>query len=437
MAIRSNALSQIKRYATPAVQGTLFLLAVDAVTNLIDYLFHAYLGRALTPAEFAIVQTLNSLILILMTTFGVLQPVVARFVAESEAGGEQDVTVPGRIIFQHYFRTGAAIGFLLLAITFLLRQPLASWLNVPIVALSLALLILPLAFLRPVVAGLLQGQERMVAFGLTRTFHALGRFISAIILVTLIGMLGAVASFSIGAALALAAGLVFAGRSVWRPGPLLPSHYLAEGVRLAAAALVAYAAYMSLLNIDLIAVNRTFEPEVAGNYATAVLLRRVLTLVPGAIIVVMYPRAVAHIAQGQLPDSLLLKTATAIAIQTLALIALYFAYGSDIVKLAFGNNYLLPNWLLGWVAVGMMGYSFGAMWMSLYLATRPLPFVLLIVAVAVSQTFLYMQYATTLQQIAGFFTLGGWSLAVGGLLIYLLYLRPTLIFDSAFQAPKT
>ncbi len=289
MAIRSNALSQLSRYATPAARGTLFLMGVDAVTNLMDYGFHAYLGRALVPAEFAIVQTLNSLILILMTTFGVLQPVVARFVAESEAGGEQEAVIPGRVIFQHYFRSAAVIGFVLLALALLIRQPLASWLNVPTVALSLALFILPLALLRPVVAGLLQGQERMVAFGLTRTFHALGRFVSAIILVALLGMLGAVASFSIGAACALAAGLVFAGRKVWRPGPPMPSRYLSLGVRLAAAALFAYAAYMSLLNIDLIAVNRSFEPEVAGSYATAVLLRRVLTLVPGAIIVVMYP----------------------------------------------------------------------------------------------------------------------------------------------------
>ncbi len=269
----------------------------------------------------------------------------------------------------------------------------------------------------------------MVAFGL-RTLHALGRFISAIILVALIGMLGAVASFSIGAAFALAAGLVFAGRSVWKPGPALPAHYLSEGVRLAAAAFVAYAAYMSLLNIDLIAVNRTFEPEVAGNYATAVLLRRVLTLVPGAVIVVMYPRAVARIAQGQLPDSLLLKTATAIAIPTLALIALYFAFGSDIVQLAFGSNYSFPNWLLGWVAVGMLGYSFGAVWMSLYLATRPLPFVLLIAAVAAGQTVLYTQFNATLQQIVGVFVLGGWVLAAGGLLIYLFSLRPTLLATS-------
>ena len=55
-------------------------------------------GRALVPAEFAIVQTLNSLILILLTTFGVLQPVVARFVAESKAGGYQEHVVPGRVI---------------------------------------------------------------------------------------------------------------------------------------------------------------------------------------------------------------------------------------------------------------------------------------------------------------------------------------------------
>ena len=426
MAIRSNTLIRLRRYATPAAQGVIFLMAVDSVTNVIDYGFHAYLGRALTPADFAVVQTLNSLILILLTTFGVLQPVVARFVAESEAGRGQENAIPGRIIFQHTFRAAAVIGLLLLALALWARQPLAGWLNVPTPAFTLALLILPLALLRPVVAGLLQGQERMMAFGLTRTFHAIGRFVSAIVLVSMIGMLGAMAAFPIGAALALAAGLALAGRDVWRPGPSLPSRYLPRGVRLAASALVAYAAYMSLLNIDLIWVNRTFEPEVAGNYATAVLLRRVLTLVPGAVIVVMYPRVVANIAQERLPDSLLLKTATAIALPTLALIALYFAFGSQIVVLAFGGNYHLPNWLLGWVAVGMMGYSFGAIWMSLYLATRPLPFVLFIAATAIVQALLYTRFDASLQQIVAVFTLGGWALAAGGLFLYLFSLRPAL-----------
>lgn len=427
MALPALPLHRFATAVTPAARSAFFLLAVDAVTNGIDYGFHLYLGRALAPGDFAIIQTLNSLILIILTAFGVLQPVVARFVAEQAAA-----PLSAHAIFQHYFRVGVALGFLLLAVLWWLRRPLADWLHVPTAALAVAVWITPLALLRPVVAGLLQGRSQILAFGWTRLAHAFGRFAVAIPLISRYGLVGAMAAFPLAALVALAAGLAFAGRSVWRPGQPLPSAagqgwpHLRRGAQLAAAALLAYAAYMSLLNIDLIWVHRGFPPEVAGSYATAVLLRRVLTLAPGALIVVLYPRIIARVAQGGPPDALLLKSAAAILLPTLALTLFYFLYGADIVRLAFGRGYDLPNWLLGWAAVGMVGYTLGSIWLNFYLATRPWPFVLLILAVAAAQALYYSRIALSLDQILIGFILGGWTLAVGGLLLYLRKLRPAL-----------
>ncbi|NUM48146.1 MAG: hypothetical protein HUU38_25855, partial [Anaerolineales bacterium] len=61
---------------------TLFLFGVDLLTNGVDYLFHVYLGRALVPGDFAVFQTVNSMLIVVITAFGVFQPVVARGVAE-------------------------------------------------------------------------------------------------------------------------------------------------------------------------------------------------------------------------------------------------------------------------------------------------------------------------------------------------------------------
>lgn len=422
-----SALRQFRRYATPAARGALFLVAVDALTNGIDYGFHVYLGRALTPGDFAVIQTINSLVLIVLTTFGVLQPVVARFVAEDKAGGRGDLSLAGRAVFQYYFRLAAAAGILFMAVIWLARRPLATWLAVPEPVFTLALPLLLLALLRPVVAGYLQGRERMVAFGLVRTAHAVGRFLAAIALVATAGLLGAMAAFPTGAAFALVAGLFFAGRAVWRSGPPLPSHHVRHGIALAASALFAYAAYMSLLNNDLIWVNRTYTPEFAGNYATAVLLRRVLALAPGAMLVVFYPRAIARMAQGRLPDGLLLKSGVAVAVPSLALIALYFTFGADIVRFAFGSGYDPSNWLLGWLGAGMLGYAFVSLWMNLFLAARPLPFVLMLVIVAIIQAFLYARFDADPAQTVTLFVAGGWALTLGGLGLYLFGLRPSLL----------
>jgi O-antigen/teichoic acid export membrane protein len=412
--------------ATPAARATIGLFAVDSVTNVIDYGFHVFLGRTLSPGGFAAVQTINSVLLIVITAFGVTQPVVARFVAEANAGPGSGT--PERAWFQAYFRTSALLGLVIGLAAWWLRAPLAGWLNVPTLALSLVIVMVPLSLLRPVVSGMLQGQGRMIPFGLTRTFNAVARFAVAALLIGLgAGVLGAVISLPVGSFLALLGGLGLVGLAVWKPAPAVPATAAVKSLGLTASAFIAYAAYMSLLNNDMIWVNRVFSPETAGSYATAVLLRRVLALMPGAVIVVMYPRAVAKVARLELPDGLIAKTAAVVAASTLALTAVYFAVGPVIVQAAFGAAYSGAGTLMGWMGIAMLGYGFCSIWLNFYLATRPLPFVLLLCIVAAGQHLLLGRYHSTLMQVTGVFLASGWVLALGGLAIYVLVLRPQWI----------
>jgi O-antigen/teichoic acid export membrane protein len=420
--------------STPAARATVGLFAVDSVTNVIDYGFHVFLGRALTPGGFAVVQTINSVLLILITAFGVTQPVVARFVAEARAGPAGGT--PERAWFQAYFRTSAILGILLGLAAWWLRIHLARWLNVPTLALSLVIVMIPLSLLRPVVAGMLQGQGRMIPFGLTRTFNAVARFAVAALLIGLgAGILGAIISLPAGSLLALVGGLGLVGLAAWKPSPAVPANAAVKSLGLTVTAFIAYAAYMSLLNSDMIWVNRIFAPETAGSYATAVLLRRVLALMPGAVIVVMYPRAVAKVARLELPDGLLAKTAAVVAASTLLLTAVYFVFGPVIVQAAFGANYPEAGSLLGWMGIAMLGYGFCSIWLSFYLATRPLPFVTLLCIVAVGQHLMLKRFHGTLLQTTCVFLAAGWVLALGGLLIYLLVLRPQLISRRRAGSP--
>lgn len=407
----------------------IFLFAVDGVTNVVDYLFHLYLGRSLTPRGFAVVQTINSVVLIGATALGVLQPVVARYVAEARAAGEP---ARARAIFQRYFWLSTLLGGLLTLLVALAREPLAAWLNVPVPALLLTSFLLGLAVARPVVAGMLQGQQQFVAFGLTRSAFAIGRLLLAFLLIGLLGAgaLGGVAALPLGAALALTLGLVALGRGVWERGEPMPPARFREGWGLSLAALLAYTAFMSLLNADLIWVNRTFAPAQAATYATAVVLRRVLSVLPGAVLVILYPRLVETLAQGRLPDRLLARAAVVVGGSSLLLALAYGAAGEALVSLLFGAAYAPAAPLLGMMAVAMIGYGFASIWMNLFLASRPWPFVLLLVAAAVAQVGLFARGGSSLVATAQRFGLGGWSLAVAGLALYLFWLRPTLRSDA-------
>jgi O-antigen/teichoic acid export membrane protein len=319
------------------------------------------------------------------------------------------------------------LGVALAGLAWLGRHSLALWLNVPPQVVGVSVVLVLLALLRPVVAGMLQGQQRFVAFGSVRAIHALSRLAAAAILLGLgAGLFGAVVAFPVGSFLALAGGLIFVGLAVWRPRAPLPRHLLHDGLRLSVGAFLAYAAYMSLLSSDLIWVNRSFGAQTVGSYATIVLLRRVLVLMPGAVIVIMYPRAVTTVARGQPPDKLLWKTAAVVTGSTLLLTGLYFAFGPSIIRLAFGERYVEAAPLLGWMGVAMLGYGLGAIWMNFSLATRPRPFVILLLVTAVLQHLLLAQSHETILQVTVVFLLGSWVLALGGLLIYLFVLRPPI-----------
>jgi O-antigen/teichoic acid export membrane protein len=412
-------MNRVARTLAPTARQLLFLFAVDSFTNLVDYGFHVYLGRALAPGQFAIVQTVNAALLIAIAAFGVTQPVVARQVAEANAGSPTSGVSEANAVFQHYFRICALLGVALVVIAWLGRSTIASWLNVPVPVVALSLSMILIVLLRPVVAGMLQGQQRFVSFGITRAIHAVGRLAIVVVLLSLGGgILAAVAAFPAGAVLALLSGLAFVGPSAWKRGPALSGQIVRDGFRLSVWAFLAYAAYMSLLNSDLIWVNRSFASDTAGYYATAVLLRRVLTLMPGAVIVIMYPRIVARISRQELPDSLLWKAALVILASTLALTGLYSAFGPLVVSLAFGTQYVAAAQLLGWMGVAMLGYGLAAIWLNLYLATRPLPFALLLVTMALAQHVAFASFRQTLQQIIVSFVISGWALGLGGLLIY-------------------
>jgi O-antigen/teichoic acid export membrane protein len=284
------------------------------------------------------------------------------------------------------------------------------------------------------VTGQLQGQGQFFAFGLTRFSNALGRLAIAILFISLLsgGLLAALLSLPLAALLAFLVGLLALGWHIWQPAPFLPRQFRQPGPLLFNAFL-ALTAYMSLLSMDLIWVNRLFAPETAAAYATAVLLRRVLALLPGAVIVVMYPRAVARVAQGQLPDKLLGQTALIVVLPTLLLTAVYARFGTIIIQWTFGAEYTAAAPLLLGMGIGMVGFGLTAVWLNFYLATRPLPFVALLVGTAVAQIFLLSHLPENLATIVVIFAFSGWVTAVGGLLLYLGWLRPSL--KSASSSP--
>ena len=415
--------------ATPIARQTIFLWGIDMVSNLLDFIYHFYLGRTLSPGDFAAIQTANSALLIVLTAFGVLQPAVARFTAEEDSQGATDQSAG---IFRQFFAFALIMGLVLGTVLWILREPVSDALNIPILVVAASSAVILFSLQRPVVLGVFQGLQRFIAFGLLRGIQALSRLIAGIVLISLgWGLFGATVALPLGQAALIICGLALLGRGVWKRKQIAEEHSLAAGLRLSLAALIAYAAFMSLLNIDLVWVNRSFEPGIAAEYATAVLLRRSLILFPGAVLVVAYPRIIKRIESRLLPDPILWKASAAIAGAIILVTFLYVLYGDRIIDLTFGVQYRQAVDLILPMAVGVLGFSLGSLWLNLYLATRPLPFVTFMAAVAGFQAVLFANYHARVDQIILIYSLTGWLVFAIGLAFYHFWLRPGLSREFA------
>jgi O-antigen/teichoic acid export membrane protein len=400
----------------PQFETTTFFL-LDGLANAIDFAFHFWMGRVLIPADFAILQTLNSVVLVYATASGVFQPVVGRFVAEAR-GQERNQAIPA--IFQSYLRVAFWLGTILSILTFTFSNTLARIFNLPQWTIQLSAALIFLSTLRPIAAGVLQGQERFISFGLTRLALSLGRILIVFVLLQAgLGLTGAVIALPFGWLISVMCTFLLLGSALWKKQSPPDRDLLREGWKLSAYALLAYFAYMSLTSLDLVWVNRNLSGESAGAYASLVLMRRIVALLPGVAVTVMFPRIAKTLAKGDRPHRLLIQTAAIILAVGGALTILYFIFADQFINIIFGNAYQSAAPLLGWMGIAMIGVSLSSIWLNYYLAEKPRNFVILLGAAVVLEWLLLNLLPISMQNGILAFGATGWLLSLSGLLLYL------------------
>lgn len=400
---------------------TLSLFLLDGLANLIDFVFHFWMGRVLIPSDFAILQTLNSVMLVYTTTSGVFQPVVGRFVAEARGKGQDD-SVPA--ILRTFLRPAFWLGLILAMLVLLLSNVIAQLLNLPGWTIRVSAALIFLSTLRPIAAGVLQGQERFISFGFTRLSHAVGRILLVFVFMEAgFGLRGAIIALPFGWCVSVLAAFLLLRTSIWKGSPAAPD-LLRAGWKLSFYALLAYAAYMLLTSLDLIWVHRSLDGQLAGAYASMVLLRRIIALLPGVAVTVMFPRLAKTLAQGRRPDRLLAQTAVIIVAVGAMLTLIYFIFADQLITLIFGKAYQAASPLLGWMGIATIGVALSSIWLNYYLAEKPRNFVFLLgVAVALEWLLLNL-FPPSMQSAVLAFGGTGWLLTLGGLCLYTLARLP-------------
>ncbi len=397
----------------------LFILATTLAFGL-DYLFNLVAGRLLDPAEFGIVVSLAGVGQVLVVASRVVQTVITHYVSQFQS---QKAYI-GQIaeFFRSTFRSASRWGAAATAVLLVLSWPLAYFLQIedmrPVLALAVTTWLMAV---RPVVGGVLQGQQRFMPLGIIQIVQAGGRLLLAVGLIFLgWGAFGAMASLPLGSLMALGFGLwvlrdfrkveTVAANTTALPELLRYTAYTAAG-------LIGFA---FLINMDAILVKRFFDPIAAGNYATAVTLGKVIQFFPLAIIMVLFPKAARRRAENRDTRAVLFP-ALAIVAGLCGLVALvYFLFPDFLIHLIFGPAYQLPPHVLGLIGLAMLLLSLANVWLNYYLSIERTRFVFLIWTAVFTQFAAMFIFHDALWQLPVVMAGSGLWLTMAGTAVYLI-----------------
>lgn len=305
------------------------------VANAGNYLLNVFLGRWLTPAEFADANLMVTVMLLVTAGAISLQLLAARFSGINMANEDPDATAAlGRWLTRRAVTAGGFVAAVLVLGTGLWRDFFNSESAWPFVILGLGM---PFYLAQAVGRGLLQGRLAFLPLAATFVVEMLVRVIAGIGLVALgFGVEGATVALTLSFLAVWLHVRVLVG-----PGRFVPMSSEAIG------RLVAYASPVALLllgqiiinNGDVLIAKRFLEPDTAGTYAAVALAGRAVFFLSWSVATTLFPAATQRNERGMESNSLLHGGLVVVAVMGICSVVGAFLFGGALLGGVFGAAY--------------------------------------------------------------------------------------------------
>lgn len=326
--------------------------------SLFTYLTQALLGRALTPEDFGAFNSLNSLVLLLVTPTALLPLVLSRFTVRLE----QDSRAKVRSLFR-FCVVASMIGMVVASsLCFLFSGALARFLNIYDESyLQLTALYLGCGMLLYAPSGILQGLQRFMGFGITRGGPTVIRFLLVGLLVSLFGMgiKGALWAAIIATVASFFVSMFFLRDLATGSREPLEQGFFKEMLTYTIPVAISSGLVSAIGNLDLVMVRHLCSATDSGIYATAAILGRVAFFLPAMLIWVLFPEAAKNADAGTDGRSSLWKSIGLTFALSGGFCLVVFLFPELVLRVAFGPGYAGAATALQLVAAAMMLLAVG------------------------------------------------------------------------------
>jgi len=331
------------------LRDSAIIFAASMISNVLNYAFQLYMGRALGPADYGIFASIVSLLYIVAVPASTISVSITRFV--SGFMGKKELGKAKYLFFRGMKKVTifGAVGFAIIAV---LSPYISSYLNIPYISPVVILgLIFFMSVLTPLGNGTLQGLQRFKWLGAVQVTNSFVKLALGIALVSLgFGVSGALFSLVLAGIAGFALATLFLRDILKKKAQKFDKNSIIS---------YSYPVFMSLLfinimsNIDVVLVKHYFADVDAGHYAAAALIGKIVLFASGAITGVMFAKAAELKAKGMATRKILYESMLYIFSICFAVVSVYFIAPHFVLSLLFGASYIDAVPLIGLFGLAM------------------------------------------------------------------------------------
>ena len=317
------------------VRGSFVLFITFNIFNILNFIFQFSMARMLGPIEFGVFAVLMSMLYFMAIPSDSIQTVISRYTSKFNVNKEN-----GKI--KYLIGRSLKKGLFFALLVYILLIPFfyffSYFLSISFPLVLLTGLLLFTFFLIPTTRGVLQGQKKFNSLGFNMILDSGIKVLISIYLV-FIGwkVYGAVISILIGSIIALTLSFIPLRKTLSEKSERVNF----SGIYGYSSPIIfSILAILLMQSLDVILAKRFFSPEIAGQYAVANLIGKMIFFGTLAISKSMFPLSSEKFDDGKNTNKLFYRSLIMVVILCIGALAILFLFPELLIKILFGEQYI-------------------------------------------------------------------------------------------------
>lgn len=341
-----------KKIFNGVIGGSIVLLITINIFNALNYFFHFVMARMLNIADYGALATLMSIFYIFGIAMESIQTIITKYSShEKNSGKIKSILIKS---LRKGFKISAIFFVLYLLLIIFISKPLG--INYGLMALSG--LVIFSSFLLPINRGILQGKKKFNSLGFNMVFESSIKIILSVIFV-IIGwkVYGAIAGVVIGAFVAFFLSFINLRKILSSKERFFKIKDI-YGYSLPVFSMIA--TIMIFYSLDIILARAFFPGEIAGQYAIASMLAKIIFFGTFPISKAMFPLSseASRDKNKKQAKNILTQSLLILGFGVLVALVVFWAFPELLVRIFSGSYYILSSKILIYLALAMGLLSF-------------------------------------------------------------------------------